>query len=135
MKLSYSKKAKDIMLKKASEKLASAKDDFMSCRYDSCISNLYYSSFQTVTALLIVRGELLNKHTRVRAFVNRDLAKTGLINPSYAQMYNKLMDFRSDADYSSDFFLDHELAEELLKGVEQFNKAIIGLIEKESGNH
>jgi uncharacterized protein (UPF0332 family) len=64
--LSYKKKASQAMLQKAEEKLNSAKDDFQAGRYDSCISNTYYSAFQTVTALLIIRGDMINKHTHVR---------------------------------------------------------------------
>jgi uncharacterized protein (UPF0332 family) len=129
--LSYSDKAKQAMLRKAAEKLESAKDDFKAARYDSCISNLYYSAFQTVTALLIVRGDLLSKHTHVRAFVNRELASKGLIDKSLAKLYNKLMDLRSDADYNSDVFFDREIANDLLIGVDQFNKAIITIIENQ----
>lgn len=101
MNLSYNNRAKQAMLRKAEEKLASAKDDYREGRYDSCISNLYYSAFQTVTVLLIVRGDLVNKHTHVRAFVNGELVAKGLIDKSHAKMYNKLMDFRSDADYNA----------------------------------
>jgi uncharacterized protein (UPF0332 family) len=126
--LTYSEKAKKAMLRKATEKLASAKDDYQSARYDSCISNLYYSAFQTVTALLISQGDLLSKHTHVRAFVNRELAQKGLIDKSLAKLYNKLMDLRSDADYNSDVFFDQEIAKELLVGVEQSNQAITNLI-------
>ncbi len=131
--MSYSEKAKQAMLHKAAEKLDSAKDDYKSARYDSCISNLYYSAFQTVTSLLIVRGDLMSKHTHVRAFVNRELASKGLIDKTLAKLYNKLMDLRSDADYNSDVFFDQEIAQELLVGVEKFNGAIMQLIEENNG--
>ena len=101
LSLSYNKTASYAMLQKAQEKLLSAKDDFKSGRYDSCISNLYYSAFQTVTSLLLIRGILINKHTHVRGFVNKELALTGLINKEQARLYNKLMEYRSDADYNN----------------------------------
>jgi uncharacterized protein (UPF0332 family) len=129
--LSYSLKASQAMLRKAMEKINSAKDDFSAGRYDSCISNMYYSSFQTVTALLIIRGELINKHTHVRGFVNKELALKGLISKEQAKLYNKLMDYRSDADYNNEVFFDKDIALELLQGVEQFNLSIKSLIERE----
>ncbi|WP_134703761.1 HEPN domain-containing protein [Ammoniphilus sp. YIM 78166] len=129
--MSYSEQASKAMLRKAKEKLASAKDDYKSGRYDSCISNLYYSAFQTVSALLIIRCEYVNKHTHVRGFVNKELANKGLITKESAKLYNKLMDYRSDADYNSEVFFDRNLAEEVLKGVEQFNLEIEKMIEKE----
>jgi uncharacterized protein (UPF0332 family) len=119
------------MLKKAEEKMLSAQDDFKSKRYDSCISNLYYSAFQTVTALLIIRGDLINKHTHVRGYVNKELALKGLVDKEQAKMYNKLMDYRSDADYNNEVFFDRKIAEELLIGVKLFNEAIMHLISNE----
>jgi uncharacterized protein (UPF0332 family) len=41
------------MLKKSKQKFDSAIDDFKKGRYDSCVSNLYYSAFQTANAYLI----------------------------------------------------------------------------------
>lgn len=128
MKLSYNEKAVNVMLKKSKQKLDSAKDDYKNERYDSCIGNLYYSAFQIVSALLIARGDYLNKHTHVRAFVNKELAKNNLISKEGAKMYNKLMDFRSDADYNNEFFFDKEKAEEMLNAVEEFNIEVKSLL-------
>lgn len=131
LQLPFKNKAIKIMLAKSKQKYDSAVDDFRNERYDSCIGNLYYSSFQTVSALLIARGQYLNKHTHVRTFVNKELAKRNLITRKSAKMYNKLMDYRSDADYNNEFFFEREKAEELLYAVKDFNKEIIPLIEKE----
>jgi len=46
-------------------------------------------------------------------------------------MYNKLMDYRSDADYNNEVFFEKDIALELLQGVEQFNLSIKSLIESE----
>jgi len=129
--LSYNKTASDAMLRKAHEKLLSAKDDFKAGRYDSCIGNLYYSAFQTVTSLLLIQGILINKHTHVRGFVNKELANKGLLNKDQAKLYNKLMEYRSDADYNNEVFFEKDIAEELLYGVEAFNESIKILISKD----
>lgn len=63
--MSYTNRATNIMLQKAAENFASAKDNYQAGRYDSCISSLYYSAFQTVTSLLVIRGEMLKQaHSR-----------------------------------------------------------------------
>lgn len=85
LKLSYNEKAINVMLRKSKQKSNSAKDDYKNERYDSCIGNLYYSAFQTVSALLISRGDYLNKHTHVRAFVNKELAKNKLTSTDTAK--------------------------------------------------
>lgn len=113
--MSYTEKAKQVMLRKSEEKYESALDDFSMGRYDSCISNLYYSAFQTTTAYMIQQGVLANKHKHVRSFVNKELANTGLITRGSAKLYNRLMDQRSDADYDVHLFEKDE-AEQLLAG-------------------
>jgi uncharacterized protein (UPF0332 family) len=71
---------------------------------------------------------LINKHTHVRGFVNKELAYKGLINKDQAKLYNKLMEYRSDADYNNEVFFEEDIAEELLLGVEAFNDSIKILI-------
>lgn len=123
----YREKAMEIMLRKAKEKFESAVDDLQKGRYDSCISNLYYSAFQTVTAYMIAQGQATSKHTHARAYVNRELANAGLISKESAKLYNRLMDDRSDADYNVEIF-DQAEAEKMLEGVRLFNEAIRGIL-------
>lgn len=129
--MSYNDKASQVMLQKAEQKMMSANDDLDKGRYDSCISNLYYSAFQTITAYLILKNNYINKHTHVRGFVNKELANKGVISKDLAKIYNKLMDYRSDADYNSDIFFDEEKAKEMLEGVKNLNIEIKRLIDKE----
>lgn len=49
--MTYSQTASQAMLRKADEKLNSAKDDFRSGRYDSCINNMYYSAFGALQSI------------------------------------------------------------------------------------
>lgn len=128
--MSYTEQAKEAMLKKAEQKLKSAKNNFKEKSYDSCISDLYYAAFQTVVALLITRGDLVSKHTHVRAFVNRELARPGLIDIEDAKIYNKLMDQRSRADYTVHIFIDVEETKELVVAVEKFIAKIQILINR-----
>lgn len=118
--MSYNDQAIKIMLKKANEKYLSASDDYKSGRYDSCIGNLYYAAYQTVTAYMISKGQLAKKHTHVRAFVNKELARKGLITREAAKVYNQLMDDRSDADYNFDIIFDRTDAKVMMEGVKAF---------------
>ncbi len=49
---------------------------------------------------MIGKDQATNKHTHARAYVNRELANTGLILKESAKLNNQLMDDRSDADYN-----------------------------------
>ncbi|WP_018130141.1 HEPN domain-containing protein [Effusibacillus pohliae] len=122
--MSYTKKAVEVMLKKAKEKYESAEDDFLKGRYDSCVSNLYYSAYQTVTAYMISSGVSTSKHTHVRAYVNKEMANKGLISKQAAKLYNMLMDARSDADYDIETFNEKQ-AKEMLEGVRLFNREVV----------
>jgi len=57
--------------------------------------------------------------------------KACLLNKEQAKLYNKLMEYRSDADYNNEVFFEKVIAEELLYGVEAFNESIKILISKD----
>ena len=108
---------------KAEQKYFSAVDDFHSNRFDSCISNLYYSAFQTVCSYLIIMNEMGNKHKYVRTIVNR-LAKEKIITKDSAKIYNQLMELRSEADYRYDIIFNEEITKRFLIGVQSFNAEV-----------
>lgn len=119
------------MLKKSDQKFQSAKDDFLKERYDSCISNLYYSSFQVLTAYSLVNNHTFHKHTHIRAFLNKELVRKGIVPKKIASPYNKLMDYRNRADYNYEFFFDKELTATLLQATEVFNDFMVKLIKQD----
>lgn len=120
-----------ILLKKSKNNYESALSDFNAGRYDTCVSGLYYSCFQSVIALMISRRQSERKHTHVRAFVNKELARKGLLEKRLVKFYNKLMEDRSDADYSPTKFFEEDAVRILLDLTVEFNTALIDLIEKE----
>jgi uncharacterized protein (UPF0332 family) len=124
-------RAVKIMLKKSENNYNSALDDFNAGRFDTCVSGLYYSCFQAVVALMSVRGVVEKKHTHVRSFVNKELSRTGLISIELAKFYNRLLDEREDADYSSSEILDKEAVMLLKANTEVFLQRIVELINKE----
>ncbi|MCJ7841605.1 HEPN domain-containing protein [Lederbergia sp. NSJ-179] len=129
--LSNNHKSAKIMLMKAEQKFASAQDDFIKKRFDSCVSNLYYSSFQVLTAYSLVKNLTFHKHTQARSFLNKDLVRTGIVPKEIAVPYNKLMDYRAKADYNYDFIFDQELTSSLLKTTKRFNQFLIELVNEE----
>ncbi|MFC6332604.1 HEPN domain-containing protein [Paenibacillus septentrionalis] len=56
-------KAVEVMGSKAEQKFKLAEFSFSSGMYDSCVSALYYSAFQYVTALILARGEKVSNNT------------------------------------------------------------------------
>ncbi len=82
---------------------------------DACVSELYYSAFQTVTALILSRNEQVSyKHTHVRAWLNKNVGLTGKISIEMVKTYNRLMDLRSDADYGVELQFQQSDVERIL---------------------
>jgi uncharacterized protein (UPF0332 family) len=120
-----------IMLTKAQGSYSSATTDMDNGIYDRAISSLYYSAFQTVTALMLLRGIRSKSHTHVRSYVNNELIKPGHIKIQLGRMYNLLMDMRGDADYSDTVTFSRSQVEQLSEVIKEFNQLIITIIDKE----
>lgn len=116
------------MMKKSSQKFESALDDFEKQRFDSCISNLYYSAFQAVVALLIIEGKSQSKHTFVRSYVNKELVMKGLVSKELGKAYNSLLDYRSDADYNFEITFEEEDVRYFVDSVKKFNQRIAEIL-------
>ena len=128
-------KTAEVMVGKAEQKFKLAEFSLSSELYDSCVSALYYSAFQYVTALILARGEKVsNKHTYVRGWVNRNLGVSGLLSVELVKLYNRLMDHRAEADYSTTVSFSKEDVAHLVEQVRTFNQAIIKIIEQEATN-
>jgi uncharacterized protein (UPF0332 family) len=100
---------------------------------DACVSELYYSAFQTVTALILSRNEKVsNKHPYVRGWLNNNVGQTGKDSIEMVKTYNRLMDLRSDADYGVEIQFQYNDVATLLAHVDGFNEAIRRMIEDET---
>jgi uncharacterized protein (UPF0332 family) len=81
---------------------------------------------------MILRGLTETKHTHVRGFVNKELVLKGLIEKRLVKFYNKLMEDRSDADYSPSISFDENAVNVLKELTFEFNQGILQLIENET---
>jgi uncharacterized protein (UPF0332 family) len=126
------KKSVEVMLSKAKGSFSSATSDMQNHNYDRAISSFYYSAFQTMTALMLLRGIRSKSHTHVRSYVNNEIVKPGWISVELGKVYNKLMDMRGDADYSDTVTFTMLQTEEVCESIQRFNQAILlMIIEKE----
>ncbi len=117
-----SNRATEIMLKKAEQKFELAKYSLSRGLLDACVSELHYSAFQTVTTLILSSNEQVsNKHTSVRAWLNKNVGQTGKVSIKMVKTYNRLMDLRSDADYGVEIQFQQSDVDTLLVHVDGFN--------------
>ncbi|MFB5266658.1 HEPN domain-containing protein [Paenibacillus enshidis] len=129
--MSFKGEAVKSFLKRAKGKYSAAVYSFENEDYPAAIASLYYSAFQSVSALMIHRDVPENKHTQVRAWVGKELFKQGLISSDLAKMYNRLMDDRQDADYKPTVNITREIVESYFEPVKEFNSIIVNIIRQE----
>ncbi|MFB5759638.1 HEPN domain-containing protein [Paenibacillus medicaginis] len=129
--MSFKDEAVKSFLKRAKGKYSAAVYSFENEDYPAAIASLYYSAFQSVSALMVHREVSENKHTQVRAWVGKELFKQGLIGSDLAKMYNRLMDDRQDADYKPTVNITREAVESYFEPVKEFNAIILKMIQQE----
>lgn len=120
----------EVLLIKSNNSYTSALNDYHAELYDRAISSLYYSAFQSLSALMVDRGLFSKKHTHTRSYLNKDLVNTGQMSVELGGIYNTLMDARDEADYSPIIMFTREDVEHYLTGVKQFNTVVRDLIKK-----
>ena len=80
--------------------------------------------FYAVQAALILRNVSFSKHGRVKAYMNRELVKAGILPLSLGRLYNKAFEYRQKFDYMDFADPDEELVESYLKQGREFIDAI-----------
>ncbi len=103
------------VLKKAEEKLITAKIDFEHKRYEDSISRLYYCIYHAITAALLLKGLSFSSHKEVIGAFNKEFVKTGIFPSEFSKYIKVLFDDRQKSDYDIAFDLYKNRAKEDLK--------------------
>lgn len=117
------------MVNKSQESYKSATFDIQHGLYNRATSSLYYSCFQLTSALMLYESKSTSKHTHVRAFVNRDLARPGKISIDSAALFNELFDARNDADYSGEIVMTQDFILSLMPRVDRYLYEVSRILE------
>ena len=84
------------------------------------MNRIYYAMFYSVQAALILKDVSFSKHGQVKAYMNRELVKTGILPLSLGRIYNKAFEYRQKFDYVDFAEPDQELIESYLKQGREF---------------
>lgn len=115
---------------KATESLASAKDDFAAARYNSCANRVYYACFQAAIAALLSagirptspRGEW--SHEFVQSQFNGLLINRRKLYPiSLRRVLRDTIEVREKADYTLSS-VSERVASRVLRQAQEFVQAI-----------
>lgn len=107
-------------MQRSEESLRAAEIMYEKDMLSFAMNRIYYSMFYAVQAALSLKGVSFSKHGQVKAYLNRELVKTGIIPISLGRIYNKAFEYRQKFDYVDFVEPDQELVESYLKEARVF---------------
>jgi len=111
-------------MQRAKESLRAAQIMYEKDMFSFAMNRIYYTMFYAVQAALILKDVSFSKHGQVKAYLNRELVKTGIIPISLGRIYNKAFEYRQKFDYVDFAEPDQDLVESYLKEARVFLDAI-----------
>ena len=115
---------------KASNTLSDAKTFFPQTKaIESTVNRIYYAMFYAVNALLILKGLSSAKHSGIRAIFNREIIKTGIIDPEQGKFYSEMYNNRQEGDYKDFVTFNRDEVEIWLQKAEIFINRVADVIQ------
>ncbi len=103
------------ILKKAFEKLTTARIDFENNRFDDSVSRAYYAVFHSISAVLLSKELHYSSHSQVIGNFNKEFVKTGIFPLHFTKILQRLFEERQTGDYDFDNYITREEAEKILR--------------------
>jgi len=116
-------------LVRAEEALASAHILLENEKFNSAISEAYYSMYYSARALLSFRDFHPKKHKGVLVLLGLEFVNKGYIEEIYGKMFAKDMQMREKADYDVSYKASDEEAESVVDDADRFLRRIKKAIE------
>jgi uncharacterized protein (UPF0332 family) len=106
------------MLKKARDKISSAKMLQEYGLFDDAVSRSYYAVFYAISAALFSRELSFSTHSQVIGAFNREFVKAGVFPTSFTRMIKLMFDERQIGDYDYELSIDEQTAHESIENAE-----------------
>ena len=119
-------------LERARESLEEAKLLFDRGHTNTYVNRLYYACVYAVSALLLTKGFSSAKHSGIRSFFHQNFVKTGRLDKSLGQIYDKLYDNRQKSDYADLINFEAHEVNDWYDEAEKIVQKIQNLINEES---
>ncbi len=111
-------------LKKADESLHAAQVLPDNKLYADALTKIYYAAFHAISALLIEKELNPKTHTGVKSLFHKEFIFTGIIDKSFAELFDVLLAKRFEADYEVFAFINEEKIPSQLEQTQQLIKII-----------
>ena len=124
-----------IYLKKAHEKLKSARLLLRTGNFEDLVSRSYYSAFLAANAALAAYGLKADTHRGVLTLFSLTFLKTGKMKKNLAKLLANLREDREAGDYEAYSWIDRETSRNAIKEAEFFVKEVASFLKKEGIIH
>ena len=118
-------------LARGKEALESAEILLAAGKNADAVSRAYYAAFHHACALLLMVGEQARRHSGVERLLQRDLVRTGKLDPGVARSFAHLMKDRHDADYGAEVVFTSELGGKQVESARTFCQHACAILERE----
>jgi uncharacterized protein len=102
-------------MRKSKDALDSSRSEFLADRLDFATNRAYYACFYAASAVLLKMGKKFVKHSGLRGAVHKDLAKAGLIEPTWGRVFDRIFENRQSADYVALWDFEREQVEQMIQ--------------------
>jgi uncharacterized protein (UPF0332 family) len=107
-------------IRRGDETLKSAELLQAAGQYADAVSRAYYGAFHYARALLLMLGEEATTHGGVDRLLQRDLVRSGRLDPEVGRLLARLMQFRLEADYTAEYLFTEQAALEEVAAAKRF---------------
>ena len=111
-------------LQRATDALIEARLMEGEAHWNACANRLYYAAFYAVSALLLLDGHQVSKHSGIKALFNQHYIKSAIFTLESGRFYNRLFDLRQEGDYFDLVFFDAETIAPLVDETDAFIKRV-----------
>lgn len=118
------------MLKKARDKLTTARKDIEFEFYADAASRAYYGAFHAISAVLAEQGLSYTSHAQTLGAFNREFVKTGIFPPDTFRKLQRLFEDRQVGDYDWSVSIDKETSAKDIAEAEWLVDACLEYLEK-----
>ncbi len=127
--MNHSKKElSEFRLNRANETIEDAVFMSEKKRWNTTVNRLYYACFYAISAYLVLHDIKSKTHKGAKTQFNNELIRAGKLSEEHGELYNKLFEFRHDADYEDFIIFTEEEVAPLIFQTQAFLQAISQLI-------
>lgn len=101
-------------LQQADESIKEAKTLVQASLYRGAVNRAYYAMFYAVLALVVLKQQVISKHSGIIAFFNREYVRTGVFSKDLSRSLHFAFERRQNSDYGEVFAVDLEEANQAI---------------------